>query len=168
MMMSFKVKELRSNQSIHSFIHFVEIKAETTRRQEDKPKARQHNTTQHKRTTEERVLSPRHPSLTRVESEGERRRINHSNNHPINHSISFSFLLSDDQIKTIVLNHPSRCRASSQPPQRPRSRKPWPGERTSKKKEKHRLLSSQLVKEESWRLSIVSSAMGPIILTPLQ
>jgi len=55
--------EIKSNHSIiHSFIHFVEIKAETTRRQEDKPKVKQHKTTQDNTRQEDK-------RRTRVESQ---------------------------------------------------------------------------------------------------
>ena len=71
-------RELRSNH--HSF----SANRRETRRQQHKP-TRDGETTQHKRTTrttEEGVLSLRHPSLTRVERERVRERRRLTERHP--------------------------------------------------------------------------------------
>ena len=93
----------------------------------------------------------------------ERRRMNQSQS-IINHF--FSSVRSSDQNHRLLKPSFERCRISSQPPQRPRSRRPWKGEWTSRKKRglggSRELLSSQLVKGESWKSSTVSSTTEPI------
>jgi len=99
-------------------------------------------------------------------------------NHSIIHLISF--LPSDHQTKTIVLKPSPRCRTSSLPPQRPRSRRLWLGEGISRRNKSKTvvkgttimkgedLLSPQPSRKESWRSLTVSSTTEPIPITLLK